>query len=514
MAALTAWIADYTYIRPNGVTETIHLSDTPILPFPHDDPDRPNVGYRAKLDGPPAYAWGTHADLSRLSGDVGAGVLGILNGDQAYSYLAGCAPVSLHVRRGREGLYWAEWTPVLTARPEAPQPQLSARQAGKVTVPLYDLRGALADEVIPTRYGGTNIGAIGYDCAPDAGKGDPIPLCIGRPLNVPGKIVNTQNRVIQIGLAPIGGMGSAYDRGAAAGFASVGDHAGTAFDGVALTGTQLATDPGRGLVKFGGPAVGEVTFDPIGLTVAGDTAATAIRWALQRRGAGTIGATLAAWTPATTIGAFWDAAVTYRELVDLMARSEAAWVLPDPLGCWQVGALDAGAAPAFALGEGDVLDIGIDDAELANPVWQVTVKGRRNHRPAARSAVAPSVWDTDRESFLRDPWRLAVAKAQWVKDRWPDARKVEIETALTEQTAMDALAARLLAFLGPRPVTNEPRRSVWVAVEMTDARLVAAQPGCTVHLGYTREGFADDMLLLGVHLATPGRNAMKLRLFG
>lgn len=133
----TAWIAEIDLTRPSGATETLFLTDTAIRPMPHDDPDRPNQAYRQRLAGPPAYAVGTHADLARLAGDVGAGVLDILNGDGAYSYLSGCAMGAVRIRMGREGLWWRDWQPVVAGRADrnrqsrrGARPRPSVRRAG------------------------------------------------------------------------------------------------------------------------------------------------------------------------------------------------------------------------------------------------------------------------------------------------------------------------------------------------------------------------------------------------
>lgn len=514
MTTPTAWIADVTMTRPNGTVETLCLTDTPIRPFPHDDPDRPNAVYRARLSGPPAYSYGTHADPSRLAGDVGAGLLDLFNGDGAYSWLAGCAPGIVQVRMGREGLWWRDWTPVITGRAEAPQPTLSARSAGKISLPLYDLRASLDNDVVATTYGGTNSGPTGYDCTADSGKGDSVPLCLGWPLNVPGKSVNSVSRVWQLDEGAITSAGTLYDRGDTLNFTLVSTSTQAAFNGVSLTTTQYARDLSRGLVKLGGAIGGDLTMDPVGRTDAGDTAPQVVRWALGRRGIGTIGSTLTSWSSTNKIGAWWGGAVKYREVLDLMARSEGAAILPDALGRWQVAVLNVPTAPIATITEGQVLDIGVDDQDLAVPVWQVTVKGRRNHQTMDRQRIAGVLWDTDREVLLREEWRRAVATAAWVKSRWgDDARSVEVETALTSQTAMEALAARLLSFFGPRAATSEPRRSLWVVVEMTADRL-AWRPGQTLHLSYPREGIGDDMVLMGVQLANPARHLMRLRVFG
>ncbi len=510
------WAAKIDLTRPNGTAETLFLGDGAVLPLPHDDPDWPNQAIRQRLDGPPSYATGVAADLSTLTGDVGAGQLRILNGDGALSYLPGCAIGAVEVRRGRDGLWWRDWSPVMRGRGEVPQPSLSRQQARRITLDLYDPRGALDDLVETRTYGGTNAGATGYDGTPEAGKGNGVPLCLGAPPNIPAIPVNAISRTWQWDAGPADGMTAFWDGGAAAGMSFVASSSGAGFDGVSLSATQYALDVPRGLIRLGGTLGNQVTFTARGRRDAGGAAITtapqAIRWALGKRGTGSIGTTLAAWANAAPIGAWWPAAPSYREVIALLQRSAGGVAVPDALGAWQAVVIDVPGTPVITLTEGQILDIGVDDPSLAVPTWQVTVKGRRNHQVLARSSQATSVRDTDRGSWLAEEWRQAVAASAATRARWPDARPVEIETALTAQSDMEALAARLLAVLGPRP-DNTPRRSLWIVVEATAERL-ALPLGKTVLLDYPPEGMFDALVYVGKALASPRRNLMKMRFFG
>ncbi|SMH62836.1 hypothetical protein [Azospirillum agricola] len=510
------WAAKIDLTRPNGTAETLFLGDGAVLPLPHDDPDHPNMAIRQRLDGPPSYATGVSADLSTLAADVGAGQLRLLNGDGALSYLAGCAIGAIEVRRGRDGLWWRDWDPVMRGRGETAQPALSRQQARRTTIDIYDLRAALDDAVETRTYGGTNAGAVGYDGTPEAGKGNTVPLCLGEPPNVSAILVNSISRAFQWDAGPADGMTAFWDGGAAAGMGFVATSSGAGFDTATLSATQYAVDTPRGLIRLGGTLGNEITFTPRGRRDAGGTyiatAPHAIRWALGKRGAGTIGATLTAWANAAPIGAWWPGEVRYREVIDLMQRSAGGVAVPDALGAWQAVVIDVPGAPAMTITEGQVLDIGVDDPSLAVPAWKVTIKGRRNHRTLTRSSQATSVRDTDRGRWLTDEWRQAVASAPSTQARWPDARPIEIETALTSQTDMEALAARLLSVLGPR-ADNTPRRSLWIAVEATAARL-ALPLGKTILLDYPPEGMADPLVYVGCKLASPRRHLMTMRLFG
>jgi hypothetical protein len=404
----------------------------------------------------------------------------------------------------------------MRGRGEAAQPSLSRQQARRITLDIYDLRGALDDLVEARTYGGTNAGATGYDGTPEAGRGNGVPLCLGAPPNVPAIPVNSISRTWQWDAGPADGMTAFWDGGAAAGMGFMASGSGAGFDGVALTATQYALDAPRGLIKLGGTLGNEITFTPRGRRDAAGayiaTAPHAIRWLLGKRGAGTIGASLSAWANAAPVGAWWPAAPSYREAIELMQRSAGGVAVPDALGAWQAVVIDVPGVPALTITEGQVFDIGVDDPALAIPTWQVTVKGRRNHQTLARSSQATSVRDTDRGAWLADEWRQAVASSASTRSRWPDARPVEIETALTVQSDMDALAARMLAVLGPR-ADNTPRRSLWITVEATAARL-ALPLGKTVLLDYPPEGMADPLVYIGYKLASPRRHLMTMRLFG
>lgn len=508
-----AWAAEITMTRPSGVVETTRVTDGAVPPFPHSDPDRPNAIFRQRLAGPPAYSVGVSADVSRLAGDVGGGVLALLNGAAEYSWMAGCAPGTVEVRRGRPGAPWAEWAPVLVGRAEAPRPTLSATEAGRVEVPVFDRRALLNTDVETRVYGGTNSGTSGYDGTPEAGKGDTVPLCIGRPLHVPGTAVNTVGLAWQYDAGPAGGMAQLYDRGDEANVALVATGNPDAFDAAGLTATQYVSDPSRGLLRMGGALGGELGIDPIGRVGAGSTAPEAVRWLLSRRSVGSIGDSLAAWTSVAEIGAWWGGAVTYREVLELMARSEGAAVLPDALGRWQVARLDVPGAPVDSIADHEVMDIAVDDPDLAVPVGKVTVLGQRNHLLLARDRQAQELRNTDRGRWLAEEFRRAVAVAPAVNERYGDnARKVEIVTALTRTADMEALANRLLVALGPRP-DGTPRQSLAVTIPMSAVRL-SWRLCRTIHLRYLREGIDNPFLLLGMAIATPERHLMRVRLFG
>lgn len=508
--ARTVTVAELTVTRPSGVVETMLLGDGPLLPLPGDDPDWPHAHVRQRLAGPPSYSVGLSADPSRLAGDVGAGTLEILNGDRAYSFLAGCAPGRLRVRQGTEGQWWSQMTPVLDGRAGVPQPSLSGRQAGRITVPVWDLRAALDTDVVTRKYLGTNTDHTGYEGG-DALKDATAPLCLGRPLHVPGVAVNEAGRAWQWHAEASRGIAALYDRGSPAAMAAVSHGGGGAFDALALTATQYAADGARSLLRLGGALGGELGLDPLG-PAGTDTAPDAVRWLLARAGHGVAGATLTGWAGTAGVGAWWSGAVTHRAAVELMARSAGATVLPDALGRWQVAALGL-SDPVGVITEGMVMDIGIDDADLGAPVWEVTVKGRRNHQPLARDRQAADVRETDRGGWLRDEWRQEVARHQPTKDRWGDAaRSVEIETALLSTADMAALAARLLTALGVRP-SGEPRRSIALVVPMTPTTL-SWPLGATLDVSYPPEGIDDPMQVMGVHYANPSRMTMRVRLFG
>jgi hypothetical protein len=509
---LYIWLAEIGLTRPNGTAEMLYLCDGGLPPFSGDDPDRPNQVYAARLEGPPAYACGVSADLTRLTGDVAAGRLTLLNGDGAVSYLSGCPITRVAVKRGRVGLPWSAWTPVIDGRGGKATPTLSSKGAAAMAVPIYDLRGALSDYVDDRVYSGGNVGAVGVDGTVDDIKGQRLPLALGAPTGVPGVAVNTVSRAYQYdGGAAMGTAPALYDRGDAAALSLLATASSAAFDAATPSATQFIHDPARGLVRLGGAIGGGLTMDVAGRAAAGLTAATAARWLVGRRGMGVVGDSLTAWT-APDVGAWWPEAPRYDEALELMARSDGGWILPDGRGRWQFGRLGATAAPSALIGAFDVLDISLDDGDLAAPAWRVTVTGQVNHAPiTSTDAMGAASRGTAREGWLRAATRSAAATDTAVKSLWGDeAGDFTIDTALSSIADMQALAERLLAAFGPRG-DGEPKMSMSVTVKMTDV-LLSLWPGQAVHLTYPREGIDADMLLLGVSILD--RYRLKLRLWG
>jgi hypothetical protein len=504
-----------TLLSPNGTVERHVLTDAPIRPFPATDPDLPNKKGLNRIVELPSWSEDIYADPAKMSGAVGAGSVTLANGDQALSYWSGYAFQTIEWRRGVEGQPWAQWDRVAAGRAEPPAWTLSDQQPSRLQITLIDLRDDLTDDAQSRVYEGDNSGSSGIQGGEDA-AGRLVPLALGdlSRANIAPFQVNGSTRIFQFHDGAAGGVPRLYDRGGLASFAAVGD-VGGGIETASLTSGQFCTDLARGLFRLGGATGGDVTVDALGAVGAGDTGPTLLSWLLRRRYGelvamgGGFGALAAG---AATLGVYLTDAVSYRDLFDLICRSDRLWCLPDAFGVWQIGRLSPPSAPMATINDNAVVRIAPDDAEAAMPVWDVEVKWGRNYSVLARQGMASAVWDTDREAFLKQEWRVARDQRAAVKARWSNARKLSFDTALTSAAAAAALVAALHDLFGPRP-DGTPRLSLRVAVEMTPAHL-AVPLGETVRLIYPSDGIDQPMLVMGRRIASPARHLMWWRLFG
>lgn len=515
MTLLTVTIARIEITRPNMVAETLWVSDTPIRPFAHTDPDIPNQRVLARIVGLPSWGVDVYADPARLTGSVGAGTLVLADADGALSYLSGCQVGRIEIRRGYDGLSWSEWEIMVVAQGEAPDWALSAGQPTRREIGLYDARAALNADVVTDTFGGTNVGATGLDGDPGL-EGRVKPLLVGDMSSgyVPAVWANGQRRIALLSAAGIGsGPVGVFDRGGPAALTVAGDYPGTLPD-AALSTTQAGTDRAAGLVRLGGATGGDVQFAACGPDAAGVTAPSIAAWLLARRGVtpAEIGASLTGLAAPAVCGMYLGDKTTYRSAIDQLACSWGGWCVPDRCGLWQAGALVEPAAPVLTLNDNHIVRLEVDDAGSARPVESVTVYYAEVAATLTRQGLAEDQWGTPTEALLKERWRRAVATDPRVAGR-RDARKVEAKTALRHRVAAEALAARLLAVLGLR-ADGEPRMSLRVAVEATPARLALLSLGTAVRLLYPPDGIDRPMTLMGYRLWSPAQHLMWLRLFG
>lgn len=512
------YLVELAVVSPAGVASTLYLSYPAVRPFPPGDPDRPNQVYEPRLIEPANVEISLYGDMSAGVGDIGGGALVIANGDGRYSYLRGYAVRSVDIRAGTDGQAWAQFSPVFAGSGGVPEVDVSTRNPSRVTIAVSDARAVLEAAIDTGTYAGTNAGAAGYEGTADDLKGRPKPLALGdlSTANVPAVPVNVAGRVFQLNAGAIQSVGTLYDRGGAAGLTLLGDYAGAAFDAAAPSSTQYATDRARGLLKLGGTLGGELTVDFLGSNAGGyaDTAPPLIRRLLERRGvpAGKIGGSFAAVTAPAKVGLWTGAeAPPARELVDTLCRSMLGWCVPDALGVWQLGRLEAPiGTPALTLGADELLELEADRFGVGVPAAEVRVLWGRNYRRMSKNEVAGAV-------ATSQPARLAFLESEYRTAKWTSADNLaryglaaptlEIETALRLEVDAVALAAAWGALFGV------PRQAYRVTVALT-AEVRALGLGGLVSLSYPPLGISGLFRLVGWRPTAPKIHLATLRLWG
>ncbi|MDO8840677.1 MAG: hypothetical protein Q7V31_17335 [Parvibaculum sp.] len=513
-------LAELAVIDPEGTPHVLHFSDEPMLPFAPDDAERPNQAYDPRLIDAANISLDVFTDFDRLTSAAGGGAVTLSNNDGALSYLRLFGFGSIDLYWGEAGDPFSAFVPLLKGRAASPLWQIAAAVAGRLTLPVHDKRADL-DTLIPANlYAGTNAGGgTGYEGTADGLKDTPKPLALGdlTAANLAAPWANAEDRVAQLNDGAFEGIAAIYNGGGDAALTLSGLSTGASFDAATPAADEYEEDRVRGLVKFGSVLAGAVTFDLKGASDGGydDTPAPLIRRLLKLAGAddAEIGASFSGFEAPEKAGLWVDTRRPAWEPVEALARSMGGWCLPDRLGLWQLGrALPPIGEPAFELADDDIVDIAVDPAAPVDPVWRVTCLYARNYRVLSRGEMQGAVPGTERESVVDREWRTATpAENAGTRARFPGARELTVETALRHEADAAALAARLLAFFGPRP-DGAAKRLLRCAVLMT-AEALALPLGAEVALSYARDGIAANGILLGIQPTWPRRNLVTLKVW-
>lgn len=508
------FLAEIDLLSPAAGPVTLYLSDLPIRPFAPDDADRPNQVYDDRLVEPPVFAWEVFADLAGATPAIGAGTIAIKNADGALNPYRDHAWVAVRLYWARSGAPFAHCQPVLAGRLSPPRYEISADRPSRVTVDLLDYRAALQVDLQPVSYAGTNSGSAGYEGGAGDLKGQPKPVALGdlADASVPAVWANRSRQVVQVHDGPVAAILAVAHMGADAGLTADGDYAGGAFDALTPADGHWATDLGRGLAILKSALPGTVTLSCRGSAAGGyaDTAPPIIRRLIEE-GLGADAAFAADWdafdAPAKV--GFWTQQPVQRlEVIDLLARSFGGWAVPDALGRWRLGRLaPPSGVPVETWGPDEIISLEAD-GRPAEPVWRVTVLYARNHRPLSETEIAGAVseFHPDIAAQLQEPWRAAPAEDPAVRDLWPQARAIEVATALREAADAEALAASLLNAL------KTPNGVLKVVVPMTAVRL-ALGPGAIVRLVYPGQDLDHLHCVVGLSPATPNRGTVTAKLW-
>lgn len=534
-----AYLVELDLVDPDDEALTLYMSDLPVRPFPSTDPDRANIAWDAgRVLDAPTVSMDLHADAGRLTGALGASSLVLSNADGALNQYRGWVFRAVRVwwgeikPAGQPRSFADDFRQVLDARAEAPSWSVSAAQPSRVSVPIYDRRLLLETDIQPLTFDGSNAGADDYEGTPDGLKGRPKPMSLGdlETANIPLTWVNGPVQVGQVHAGEIQGYTEVYDRGQAAGLTDDGDVDDATFDAATPTIEHYTTNEARGLIRINQDFGGVVTVGCLGAVdlVAGDgyrdTAPGLISALIRRQDpAASIGASFAALGAVATekVGLYIAERTTVRQAVDDLARALPGWVLPDPLGTWQIGRLHLPTGVADrTIRATDILGIAAGDPAVSVPAWRVTVRGARLYQTHTRSggSLAGDLWDTDEEERLGLEWRSAVREDPALKARWwPGVREISVDTPRRDPADLAALADLLFDCNSVR-ADGTPFEERIVTVEMDEEWLdLLADPGLgtlEVLLLYPEDGFDRVMLAIGAKPGRPRGDRLTLRLWG
>ncbi|MDD3446090.1 MAG: hypothetical protein PHS60_11805 [Zavarzinia sp.] len=510
-------------VTPAGGSETIlRVSDGPVRPWPPTDPDRPNAITAEILVETSEIGVDLYADLTRLASGYGSASL-------ALSATAGGLAIYDGAHWGAVAIYlgevaqdgaprpFAEWTPLLRGRVDTARLDLDISGPSRLRLAVFDPRGDLDSDVQDRTYAGTNTGATGYEGAAEDIAGRPVPLALGDLLraNISPPCVNTARQVYQLNDGGEFGAEVLRAGGGDSGATMAGDLTPAAFDAASPTPGSYVRDRERGLIALGGGIItGQLTVCLQGAQGGSyvHTAPALITRLLTRAGvdAGAIGDSFGTIDAPAPVGLWLDQPTSYRAAIETLARSIGAWCVPDDLGVWQIGRLEApSGAPAEVLDGLSIRDLIEDDPTDSIPAWRITVRYARNYTVMRRADLAGAVQETDRAAELAREWREAGWSDPATKAAYgAAARDLIVESALVEAADAHALAASLGTLFGVR------RRSWRVVVELTAARR-AWQVGTTcIELDYPALGISGLYRVIGRRLLSPASHLITFRLWG
>jgi hypothetical protein len=367
-------------------------------------------------------------------------------------------------------------------------------------VRFYDRRRDIDVPLQTETYAGTTIAA-----APTAeGSADLKdrlkPLVFGKAFNVPATVVNEFNLFLQFSASAVSSI-VLYDGGVP--LINDGDVADLAAL-YAATGNpgHYRTCLAQGLAKpfgaFNGRPAYTWTADVTeGATAADRRAGAIVSRMISRVSGGAIdAASFAALDALQTaeLGIYIDGETTALNAAYDVLRSIGAFLVPNRLGAFTVGRLDAPGVPVATITEPEILTASKDetiaivsnpDTDGGLPAHKITLKYRRNWHVHGDSDLGACVnyADATRAGILKKEWREAVAEDAAVKTRHPLSRDLQIETCIVSEAAATAEVARRLTLYG---VDRDVLR---VAVDWRDADAMSVNQ--TVTLRMSRHGYAD-----------------------
>ncbi len=496
-----------------GAGVTLRWADRAIRPMSPFDTLRPNKAWESRLIETPTLRRALVEDMTSLAAGWGVGTLLLANSDRALDAYRAHSWSEIRVYRWVEGRPFAEARQLFAGRAGYATNNRSAKRPNRISAAMYDPRVELDQPLQVNLY--TGGGGMAGDSS-IANRAKPLAYGDLSTSHVPAPKINPATGVYQLHDGAIQALTGVYDRGDNAGLVNDGDLANSAFDAATPAAAHYVTNKARGLVKINSNPVGLVTFGLQG--EAGPYVSTAgpiLARLLQRAGvpAGRIGASLTGLASAYPLAVFDQSGGPVRDLVEWVARSALAAVLPDRSGAWGATVIaPPKATPDFFIDQYDVVDL-VEDDTAPLPAGVVRVGYDRVLSTFRSDDVAPAIRGSAAAIRLETEYRYAQLDNAAAKARGPGAwRTLTVDTALKQQVHAEALAADLMALFGLRP-DGQPRTQWTVQIRLTDAAMDVPL-GATVRLRYPPRGIDYRFLLIAEQPLKPRRDYTTWTLWG
>lgn len=364
------------------------------------------------------------------------------------------------ILEGKEDAALATFTPIFSGV-MAPH-----NMGNDVVINLRDRFAILDKPLCQNTYAGNNSGPSGVEGGEDL-KGKRKGVSLGCTRNTTLQMVNSSALMLQFSDGQVEAVSNFRHNGAP--WTLGADYATLALlEAATVPAATVGTCLAEGYGKAGSRPTGTLTADVKGLKTGGvyrDTLA-GLLWHLFILGGipesdlieETFDALEAARPGKVNLRVEGDD--TILDACDRLCASGLAWFTHDEFGRVYVGKLGLPAGPAVATIENLLRSEPLERlphqvTEDGIPAWRVTVKWGRNYTVQDRDSLAAVLTEdaaqADLVEFLGQEWRTAVAEDATVKNLWPSAKEIEIETCLDAQADAEALAAEVLAmFKVPR----------------------------------------------------------------
>ena len=332
----------------------------------------------------------------------------------------------------------------------------------KVTLRIRDRLAQLQVPLQTMLYAGTTIsgGLAEAEGRPEDLKGQPKPLLFGRARGISAPQANAYDLIYQVSSKALASIEAVYDKGVLL-TASTNYPTVAALRGATIPAGQYATCLTLGLFRLSSTPAGQVTVDATeGATLADRSAARVAQRILAQISLQAGDLATATFDALHTVqpaevGIWLDtSAHTVIEAVTAILGSIGAYLIPDRLGVFRVGRLQAPAGtPVISFDSDiDILDRGqgiervtSNDQGSGIPTYQVTVQYGRNYTVQTAGDLNQVNSTVPYRAFATMELRTAVAKDDTVKVAHLLATDLTFTTYFTTEADATAEAARLLA---------------------------------------------------------------------